>query len=84
MRNKMNDTEIILGGCIGLVMGLIIIAYWLKKRKQRQEKIDIQIERVRLASKPGYRPPGRIPMKTSIKDGVITYRKDKDQKKEAQ
>lgn len=76
----MNETEIILGGCIGLIAVLIIIAYWWKRKEQRQKKIAEQVERVRLANRPGYRPPGWRSMRTSIKDGVITYKKDKTQK----
>ncbi len=78
----MNETEIILGGSIGLIVLLIIIVYYRKMKEQKQKKIDLQIERVRLASKPGYRPPRRIPMRTSVKDGVTTYWKDRRQKKD--
>ena len=81
----MNEIEI-LGGCIGLIVGLIIIAYWLKKRKEKQEqkqrKIAEQIERVIRANEPGYEPPGRTSMRTTIKDGVVTYRKDRRQEKD--
>jgi len=78
----MNETQIILGGCIGLIVVLIIIIYYRKIKEQKQKEIDLQMERVRLASKPGYKPPERIPMRTSVKDGVTTYRKDRSQKKD--
>ena len=78
----MSEIETILGICIGLIVGLIIIVYWRKRRDERQKKIDIQKERIKLASKPGYEPPGRKRMWTTIKDGVITYRKDKTPKED--
>ncbi len=76
----MNETEI-LGGCIGLVMVLIIITYWQKKKKQRRMKIDATVERVIRSNEPGYQPPGRRRMRMTIKDGVVTYRKDRSQEK---
>jgi len=78
----MNETEIILGGCAGLIVVLILIAYWRKRKEERQKKIDATIERVIMANKPGYQPPGSSSMRMSIKDGVVTYRKDRSQKKE--
>lgn len=78
----MNEIEIILVGCIGLIAVYIIIAYWWKKKEQTRKKIDAQVDRVRRANEPGYRPPGSGSMRTTIKDGVITYKKDKSQKKE--
>lgn len=76
----MNETEIILGGCIGLIAVLVIITSYRKRREQRQKKIAIQVEKVRRANEPGYQPPGRKKMWTTIEDGVISYRKDKTQK----
>jgi FtsZ-interacting cell division protein ZipA len=78
----MNELEIVLGGSAGLIVVLIIIAYWRKRKEERQKKIDAAVERIRLANQPGYRPPGSSSMRTTVKDGVITYRKDRSQKKD--
>ena len=73
---------IILGICIGFIVGLTIIANWRKRKEQRRKKIAEQVERVRRANEPGYRPPGSRSMRTTIRDGVVTYRKDKSKKKD--
>jgi len=78
----MEEIRIVLGGCIGLIVVLISIVYWRKRKEERRRKIDIIKERVRRASEPGYQPPGSIPMRTSVKDGVTTYRKNRSQKKD--
>ena len=78
----MNEIEIVLGGCVGLIVVLFFIAQWRKRKEERQMRIDAAVERVELANKPGYRSPGDSSMRTTIKDGVITYRKDRSQKKD--
>lgn len=78
----MNEIEIILGGCGVLIVVFIIIAHWRKKREERRMKIDATVERVIRANEPGYEPPGRRRrMRMTIKDGVVTYRKDRSQEK---
>jgi hypothetical protein len=65
-----------------LIVATLVVFIFLNKkitenRKRRQKKIDEAVERIKLANKPGYRPPDRFD--TYIQDGVISYKKKRDQ-----
>ena len=70
---------IILCGGVVVLAGVLILR---QRREQRRRKIALQVERMELANKPGYRPPGHDGMQTSIQDGVITYRRKRKADKE--
>ena len=62
-------------GFVALVVlvfvGMVIVN---NRNKQRQKKIEEQVRRIERANEPSYRARENG-METTIKDGVITYRK---------
>ena len=65
-----------------LIIAILVVFIVLNKkitenRKMRQKKIDEAVERIKKANEPGYRPPDRFD--TYIQDGVISYKRKKDQ-----
>ena len=63
------------------VLICILGAYIGISRKRRKEKMEIHITRVKMATEPGYKPPGED-MDMTIRDGVVTYRKRRGRRKE--